>query len=48
MEKQIEFTIFVGQLGLGRYSEEEKKEFLKWINEELKKSWVWRRTKTIN
>jgi len=36
MEKQKEFTIFIGQLGLGKYSEEEKKEFLKWINEELK------------
>ncbi len=35
MEKQKEFTIFVGQLGLGECSEEEKKEFLKWINKEL-------------
>ncbi len=36
MEKKIEFTIFIGQLGLGEYSEEEKKEFLEWINKELK------------
>lgn len=36
MEKQKEFTVFVGQLGLGKYSEKEKREFLKWVNEELK------------
>lgn len=36
MAKQKEFTIFVGQLGLGECSEEEKEEFLKWINNELK------------
>lgn len=36
MEKQKEFIIFVGQLGLGDCSEEERKEFLEWINEELK------------
>ncbi len=36
MEKQKEFTVFIGQLALGKYSEKEKREFLKWINEELK------------
>ena len=36
MDKQREFTIFIGQLGLGNCSEKEKKEFLKWINKELK------------
>lgn len=36
MENKKEFTIFIGQLGLGNCSEEEKKEFLEWVNEELK------------
>lgn len=37
MEKNKKFIIFIGQLGLGKYSEEEKKEFLEWINKELEK-----------